>query len=51
MVCNFAIGLDRLPLSLAQVLYEWGNSWLFVMLYLVIIFLVLDLGRLVRLVL
>jgi predicted MPP superfamily phosphohydrolase len=50
MVCNFAIGLDRLPLSLAQVLYEWGNSWLFVMLYLVIIFLVLDLGRLVRLV-
>ena len=50
MVCNFAIGLDRVPLSLAQVLYEWGNSWLFVMLYLVIIFLVLDLGRLVRLV-
>jgi predicted MPP superfamily phosphohydrolase len=50
MVCNFAIGLDRVPLSLAQVLYEWGNSWLFVMLYLVMIFLVLDLGRLVRLV-
>jgi predicted MPP superfamily phosphohydrolase len=50
MVCNFIIGLDRLPLHVAQGLYEFGNSWLFVMLYLVIIFLLLDVGRLVRLV-
>jgi len=50
MVGNFIIGLDRLPLHVAQGLYEFGNSWLFVMLYLVIIFLLLDVGRLVRLV-
>ena len=41
---------DNYSLPVAQVLYEVGTSSVFVMLYLVIIFLVLDLGRLVHLV-
>ena len=48
----FGIGrkLDGFSLPVAQVLYEVGTSSIFVLLYLVIIFLVLDLGRLVHLV-
>ena len=41
---------DSLPLPLAQLSYEVGTSSIMVMLYLVIIFLVLDLGRLIHLV-
>ena len=41
---------DSLPLPLAQLSYEIGTSSIFVLLYLVILFLVLDLGRLVHLV-
>jgi len=41
---------DSLPLPLAQVCYEVGTSSLFIMLYLVMLFLVLDLSRLVHLV-
>ena len=41
---------DRLPLWLASIVYEIGTSSIFVMLYLVMVFLVLDLGRLVHLV-
>ena len=41
---------DALPLSVAQALYEVGTSSVIVMLYLVLLFLVLDLGRLCHLV-
>ena len=41
---------DNYSLPVAQVFYEVGTSSIFIMLYLVIIFLVLDLGRLVHLV-
>ncbi len=41
---------DNYSLPVAQVLYEVGTSSVFILLYLVIIFLVLDLGRLVHLV-
>ena len=41
---------DNYSLPVAQILYEVGTSSIFIMLYLVIIFLVLDLGRLVHLV-
>lgn len=47
---NFGRRFDGLPLPVAQAFYEIGTSSLFVMLYLVMLFLVLDLGRLVRLV-
>ena len=42
--------LDTLPMPLATIIYEVGTSWLIVLLYLFIIFLLLDLGRLFHLV-
>ena len=47
---NFGRKFDTLPLPLAQTAYEIGTSTIFVLLYLVMVFLVLDLGRLCRLV-
>ena len=47
---NFGRKFDNMPLSIAQAAYEIGTSSVIVLLYLVILFLVLDLGRLVRLV-
>ena len=47
---NFTKTIDHLPLSLARWVYDIGNSSVFVLLYLVMIFLVLDLGRMVHLV-
>lgn len=47
---NFTGSLDTLPLPLARPLYVVGTSSLFVLLYAFILFLLLDLGRLVRLV-
>lgn len=41
---------DKLPMSLATFVYKLGTSWIFIMLYMLMIFLVLDIGRLVRLV-
>lgn len=41
---------DRLPLWLGSVVYEIGTSSIFILLYLFILFLVLDLGRLARLI-
>lgn len=37
--------IDRLPLPLARMIYEVGNSSIFVMLYVVMLFLLLDIGR------
>ena len=50
LFASVARGFDSLPLPLAQAAYEVGTSSLMVLLYLVMIFLVLDLGRLVHLV-
>ncbi|MBQ6965254.1 MAG: metallophosphoesterase [Bacteroidaceae bacterium] len=47
---NFKGKLDTFPLVVSQVLYEIGTSSLFVMLYLVMLFLVLDLGRFCRII-
>ena len=41
---------DSLPLGMATTMYEIGNSWLVIMFYLLMAFLVLDIGRLVHLV-
>lgn len=49
MVANFFV-LDKMPLELGTVAYNVGFSWLFVLLYLFLAFLLLDFGRLVRLV-
>ena len=50
LFASVARKFDALPLSVAQVAYEVGTSSIIVMLYLVMLFLVLDLGRLVHLV-
>ncbi len=47
---NIGRVIDRMPLGLARWSYDIGSSSIFILLYLVIIFLVLDLGRLLRLV-
>lgn len=47
---NFSRTIEQMPLSVAKVCYEVGNSSIMILLYLMIIFLLLDLGRLVRLV-
>ena len=41
---------DGVPLGLAGAMYEIGNSWLIIAFYLMMAFLVLDIGRLVHLV-
>ena len=47
---NFGRKFDSYPLPVAQAAYEIGTSSIFILLYLVMIFLVLDLGRMVHLV-
>lgn len=44
---NFSRLIDKMPLSLGSFFYEVGNSSLFILLYLVIIFMILDLARLI----
>lgn len=41
---------DSVPLGVATAMYEIGNSWLVIMFYLLMAFLVLDIGRLVHLI-
>jgi len=47
---SFALDIDNMPFWLATLLYETGTAALFILIYLVMTFLVLDIGRLVRLV-
>lgn len=42
--------IDRLPMSVATILYEVGNSSLFIGLYLMMLFLILDLGKVAHLI-
>lgn len=49
MIGNFVVGLDKVPLAIAKMLYEIGNSWIFILLYLVMLFLLIDVARLVHL--
>ena len=41
---------DSMPVGLATAIYEIGNSWLIIMFYLMLIFLLLDIGRIIHLV-
>ena len=50
MFLGFSGAIERMPLDVASVVYEIGNSAIFVLLYLVMTFLVLDLGRAVHLI-
>ena len=46
----FQFKSDNLPLGMATAMYEIGNSWLVIMFYLLMAFLLLDIGRLFHLV-
>ena len=50
LFANFLIGVDRMPMPVATVVYQIGTSSLMILLYLVMLFLILDIGRAVRLV-
>lgn len=50
MFLGFSGAIERMPLNVATAVYEMGNSVIFILLYLVMLFLLLDLGRLVHLV-
>jgi len=50
MFLGFSGAIEKMPLDMATVFYEIGNSAIFVLLYLVMIFLVLDLGKAVHLI-
>ncbi len=47
---NFTKAIDKMPLYLGTAVYEIGNSAIFVLLYLVMIFILLDVGRLCHIV-
>lgn len=49
MFMIFGSGLEKMPLGMASAIYQIGTSMLFILLYLVMIFLVLDILRLVHL--
>lgn len=50
MFLVFSGTIEKMPLNLASISYEIGTSSIFVLLYLVMLFLLLDLGRLVHLI-
>lgn len=47
---NFSLGLERFSLPVARVIYAIGTSSIFILLYLFMLFLALDIGHLLRLV-
>lgn len=50
MFLVFSGVIEKMPLDLASITYEIGTSGIFVLLYLVMLFLLLDMGRLVHLI-
>ncbi len=50
LFANFVLPVERMPLWLSQTFYEIGTSWPMMLLYLFMLFGVLDLGRLCHLV-
>ena len=49
MFLVFSGAIEKMPLNIASVTYEIGTSGIFILLYLVMLFLLLDLGRLIHL--
>ncbi|MBR1626627.1 MAG: metallophosphoesterase [Bacteroidales bacterium] len=45
MILSFMVGLDRLPVTLSTVIYEVTTSWLFILLYLFMLFILMDILR------
>lgn len=49
-IFRFVANIDNLPMWLATTVYEVGTSSIFILLYLVMVYLVMDFGRLIRLI-
>ena len=49
-ILNFSRSIDGMPMGLASACYEVGNSTIFILLYAVMVFLLLDAGRLLHVV-
>lgn len=47
---NFFVGLDHYPMAVSKFLYELGNSSIFITLYLAMVFIILDIGRIAHLI-
>lgn len=45
LILKFSIPSERLSLGLNQLIYEVGTSWIIIMLYLAMLYLVMDIGR------
>ncbi|MGP1514612.1 MAG: metallophosphoesterase [Bacteroidales bacterium] len=50
MIVSFAVGLDKLPFMVATIVYEVTTSWFFILLYLLMIFLLMDILRICHLI-
>ncbi len=50
MFLGFSGAIEKMPLNAATFVYEIGNSFIFILLYLVMIFFVFDLGRLAHII-
>lgn len=46
MVVSFVVGFDKMPIAIASVVYEITTSWVFILLYLLMIFVLMDILRL-----
>ena len=50
LILNFMLPAERMPLDITQAIYETGTSWIIILLYMAMLFIVLDLGRLLHIV-
>lgn len=50
LFCNFFVGVDKMPMPLAVATYKVGTSYIFILLYLFMLFLLIDILRLARIV-
>ncbi len=50
MVLMIVFGMEKLPMKLAQIIYQTTTSWLFILLYLFMIFLLMDALRLLHII-
>ncbi len=50
MVLMIVFGMEKLPMTLATIIYQTTTSWLFILLYLFMIFLLMDVLRLLNII-
>ena len=50
LILNFVLPTERMPLGITQCIYETGTSWPIILLYMAMLFIVMDVGRLLHIV-